>query len=155
MKTVPFGPPVKAVTPKGTCVYVLSIKKQDQELFINTRVLRRITDEEVEMAKKKAAKKPASTTKVGLSGFELGTQLSVSLLNTRGESQYSSASSYLVLKCDHEIANKAELHSLIDEMSKIADDLVAERVRATASTVNMVPATDYRQDKELSKDDIF
>jgi hypothetical protein len=146
--------PAYRSTPKN-CIFLLSYMSTNAgDVAVEIDLLKTLTDEEITVPEKpmmKDRRKLAAT----VSGLEVATTLNLSLLHDNGNSAYSTAGSYLVLKVTKNFDYEDEIETVLHGLGKIADTLVRKRTKATAAAVKLKPINMNRQDKELSIDDML
>ena len=146
--------PAYRSTPKN-CIFLLSyLSTNTGDVAVEIDLLKTLTDEEITVLEKSVMKdrrKLAAT----VSGLEVATTLNLSLLHDNGNSAYSTAGSYLVLKVTKNFDYEDEIEAVLHGLGKIADTLVRKRTKATAAAVKLKPINMNRQDKELTIDDML
>lgn len=146
--------PAYRSTPKN-CIFLLSyLSTNTGDVAVEIDLLKTLTDEEITVLEKSVMKdrrKLAAT----VSGLEVATTLNLSLLHDNGNSAYSTAGSYLVLKVTKNFDYEDEIEAVLHGLGKTADTLVRKRTKATAAAVKLKPINMNRQDKELTIDDML
>jgi len=155
MMLLPFQElmPAYRSTPDN-CIFLLSyMKTKAGDTTIEINVMKTISEKELPVATKPA--KNRRKLAVPVSGLEVATSLNLSLLHDNGNSAYSSAGSYLVLKVNKDFTYEDEIETVLHGLGKVADTLVRKRTKATADAVKLKPVNMNRQDKELTIEDML
>ena len=149
-----LGIPAYRASPSGSCIFLLSFQKTEGgDIKSEINVLKVLSEGDIPVAKKPVKKRRALAAPV--QGIEVATALNLSLLHDNGNSAYSSAGSYVVLKVDKNFEYEDEIETVLFGLGKLADDLVRKRAKATADAVKLTPVNAHRQDKDLSIEDML
>lgn len=151
--TFRLGIPVYRASPSGSCIFLLSYQQtKGGDIKSEINVLKVLSEGDIPVPKKPEGKKRRALV-APVNGIEVATSLNLSLLHENGNSAYSTAGSYVVLKVDRKFEYEDEIETVLHGLGKLADTLVRKRAKATADAVKLTPVNAYRQDKELSIED--
>jgi len=148
--------PLYRVSPKGSCIFLLSFRRtREGDVKPEINVLKILTEKDITMATR-IDKMPKTRRKLvsPVHGIEVATSVNLSLLHNDGNTAYSTAGSYLVMKVDQQFIYEDEIETVLTGLGKVADRIVRQRTEATASAVKLRPVT-ARQDHELTTEDLL
>jgi len=147
--------PMYRVSPRGSCIFLLSFRKtKDGDVKPEINVLKILTEKDITMTTRTKMPKERRELVTPVNGIEVATSVNLSLLHNDGNTAYSTAGSYLVMKVDRQFIYEDELESVLTGLGKVADRIVRQRTEATASAVKLRPVT-ARQDHELTTEDLL
>lgn len=148
--------PIYRASPKGSCIFLLSFrgtKNGDVKPEIN--VLKILTEKDITMATRTNSMPKARRKLVSpVHGIEVATSVNLSLLHNDGNTAYSTAGSYVVMKVDQTFVYEDEIESVLTGLGRVADKIVRQRTEATATAVKLRPVSS-RQDHELTTEDLL
>jgi len=148
--------PVYRASPAGSCIFLLSFKMQTTgQIKPEINVLKVLTEKDITMATRTVTPKKRHKLAAPVKGIEVATSLNLSLLHDNGNTAYSTAGSYVVLKVDKDFEYEDEIENALIGLGKVADKLVRRRIDATATAVKLTPVNSLRQDKDLTVDDLL
>ncbi len=142
-------PPYLKDSPVGSCIYIYT--EIDGKSTI--KVLKQLTSKDVMAGKKEKE----TLLPYPLAEIQVGSQLQLSLIKSDGNSAYSSASSWLIMKAvpDKPFTTQEELDYAVEALGDVADGLIKRRVKAQADTVHLHAIGTEKSDAKLDQDDLF